>query len=66
MQESIYIGLEVHNATITVAIAKDGRGGEFRHWGTIPHRPDHLRKLVEKLSPEASPLHFCLEVGPCG
>lgn len=38
MQVSTFIGLDVHKATISVAIA---RGGEVRHWGTIPHRPDH-------------------------
>lgn len=31
MQDSIFIGLDVHKATISVAIAKDERGGEVRH-----------------------------------
>ena len=54
MQDSIFIGLDVHKATISVAIAKDERGGEVRHWGTVPHRPDHVRKLVEKLGVNGS------------
>jgi transposase len=66
MQDSTFIGLDVHKATISVAIARDARGGEVRHWGTIPHRPDHVRKLVEKLGADGVRLHFCYEAGPCG
>jgi hypothetical protein len=50
MHDNTFIGLDVHKATISVAIAQGERGGEVRHYGTIPHRPDHVRKLVEKLS----------------
>ena len=42
MQSSMFIGLDVHKATISVAVAQGERGGKVRHWGTIPHRPDHL------------------------
>lgn len=66
MRDSMFIGLDVHKATISVAVAQDGRGGEVRHWGTVPHRPDHIRKLVEKFSAGGSRLHFCYEAGPCG
>ena len=34
--------------------------------GTVPHRPDHVRKLVEKLAAGGGRLQFCCEVGPCG
>ena len=66
MQDSTSIGLDVHKATISVAVAQGERGGEVRHWGTVPHRPDHVRKLVEKLSASAARLHLCYEAGPCG
>jgi len=66
MQDSTFIGLDVHKATISVAFAKGERGGEVRHWGTILHRPDHVRKLVEKLGADGCRLHFCYEAGPCG
>lgn len=66
MQGSMFIGLDVHKATISVAVAEGERGGEVRHWGTIPHRPDHIRKLVEKLGADGRHLHFCYEAGPCG
>ncbi len=66
MQNSMFIGLDVHKATISVAVAQGERGGEIRQWGTIPHRLDHIRKLVEKLSADGRHLHFCCEAGPCG
>ena len=66
MQDSMFIGLDVHKATISVAVAQGKRGGEVRHWGSVPHRPDHIRKLVEKLAAGGARLHFCYEAGPCG
>jgi transposase len=66
MQHSMFIGLDVHKATISVAVAQGERGGEVRHRGTVPHRPDHIRKLVEKLGTGGRRLHFCYEAGPCG
>jgi transposase len=53
-------------ATISVAIAEGERGGEVRHWGTIPNRADHVRRLAEKLGSEGRQLQFCYEAGPCG
>ncbi|PKQ10804.1 MAG: hypothetical protein CVT70_17730 [Alphaproteobacteria bacterium HGW-Alphaproteobacteria-1] len=38
MQDSTSIGLDVHKATISVAVTQGERGGEVRHWGTVPHR----------------------------
>jgi transposase len=66
MQDNTFIGLDVHKATISVAVAQGERGGEVRHWGTVAHRPDHIRKLVEKLCAGGSRVHFCYEAGPCG
>ncbi|PVA08958.1 IS110 family transposase [Pelagivirga sediminicola] len=66
MQDSTFIGLDVHKATISVAVARGERGGEVRHWGTVPHRADHVRKLVEKLAAGGGRLLFCYEAGPCG
>lgn len=66
MRDSMFIGLDVHKATISVAVAQGQRGGEVRHWGSVPHRPDHIRKLVEKLAAGGALLHFCYEPGPCG
>ena len=46
MQDTTFIGLDVHKATISVAVARGERGGEVRNWGSVPHRADHIRKLV--------------------
>lgn len=66
MQDSMFIGLDVHKATISVAVADGKRGGEVRSWGVIPNRADEVKKVVEKLSGRARELHFCYEAGPCG
>ena len=66
MQDSTFIGLDVHKATISVAVAQGERGGEVCHWGTLPHRPDLIRKLAEKLAAGGGRLYFCYEAGPCG
>lgn len=58
-----YVGLDVHAATITVAVAE--RDGGVNVLGTIPNRPDSVRKLMRKLG---APRHLrvCYEAGPCG
>ena len=66
MQECIFIGLDVHKATISVVVAHGERGGEVRGWGTIANRPDHVRRLSEKLVSDGRRLNFCYEAGPCG
>jgi transposase len=66
VQNTIFVGLDVHKATISVAIAGGERGGEFRHWGTINNRADHVRRLAEKLGSGGRQLNFCYEAGPCG
>ena len=57
MSKSIrYVGLDVHAETIAVAIC-EGRG-EGRSMGTIPNRPESIRKLVKRLEP-TSTLRAC-------
>jgi transposase len=66
VQGTTFVGLDVHKATISVAIARGERGGDVRHWGTIPNRADHVRKLTGKLGADGRCLQFCYEAGPCG
>lgn len=61
----IYVGLDVHKATIAVAVARAGRG-EPEYRGEIANSPATLRKLLKQLSPEGEVLNFCYEAGPCG
>jgi transposase len=58
-----YLGLDVHAATIAVAIA-EGRG-EVRSLGTIPNRPEAVQKLLNRLG-DVRTLHACYEAGPTG
>ncbi|HEV8306257.1 MAG TPA: IS110 family transposase [Methylomirabilota bacterium] len=58
-----FVGLDVHAATIAVAVAEPD--GEVRAIGTIPNEPDAVRRLVKKLGP-AERLRACYEAGPCG
>jgi transposase len=62
--ERKYVGLDVHKATIAVAIADEGRG-EVRSYGTIKNTPEAVGKLVKALGPAAR-LACCYEAGPCG
>lgn len=59
-----FVGLDVHQDTIAVGVA-DRKGGRGRYWGTTPHRPEAVRKLMEQLGPKEQ-LLVCSEVGPTG
>ena len=61
MSKVRFLGLDVHAATIAVAEPR----GEVRSLGTIPNRPESIRKLVKKLGP-AEQLRVCYEAGPTG
>jgi transposase len=56
--------LDVHAETIAVAVAEAG-SGEVRSEGTIPNRPESVRKLMKKLA-EGRKLKCCYEAGPTG
>lgn len=58
-----YLGLDVHKATITVAVAEES--GPPTVFGTIANEPAAVRKLVRQLSREAK-LVAAYEAGPTG
>ena len=61
----IYVGLDVHKATIAVAVAREGRK-EPEFWGEVEHKAGEVRKVLARLSPNGEVLNVCYEAGPCG
>ena len=49
MKSTRFVGLDVHAATIAVAVAEPE--GEVRSLGTIPNEPDAVRRLMKRLGP---------------
>jgi transposase len=58
-----YVGMDVHAETMAIAVVEDN--GTEREVGTIPNRPEAIRKCLKKLGP-AEELHCCYEAGPTG
>ena len=62
---TIFVGMDVHKATISVAIAEEGQG-EPISLGIIDNTTEALLKLIKKLAKPEKQLLFCYESGPCG
>src|SRR6187431_313480 len=66
-QELLYLGLDVHSQSISLALAEPG-GGEVRNYGTISGCLHSLEKTLTKIK-KAHPgraLKVCYEAGPTG
>jgi transposase len=63
---TMFIGLDVHKATIAVAIAEGGRREAERYFGEIENTSAALSKLAKKYRRANARLSFCYEAGPCG
>lgn len=66
MQEKLYVGLDVHKASISVSVAEDGRDGPVRFLGPVPNTPADIEKLAVRLAKDGHQLEFCYEAGCTG
>ena len=65
MRSIAFVGMDVHKATITVAVAEDGRDGEIRQLGVFPHRAEVIARLVRRLADKGPELRFCVSGAFC-
>ena len=63
---TLFVGLDVHKDSITVAYAPDERGAEVIFLGPIGTRQCDIDKLIRQLQSKAPRLLFVYEAGPCG
>jgi transposase len=63
-QVTRFVGLDVHKATISGAIAEPD--GSVTEYGTFPNDPSAIRKLVTRLSSPGTKLKVAYEAGPTG
>jgi len=63
MTKTTYVGLDVHAATIAIAMLEDGQERpEFRE---VTNDPAAIRKTVKQIA-KGRELRCCYEAGPCG
>ncbi len=61
-----FVGMDVHQKTISIAVADDGPDGDVRLYGTIKNTIEAIDKVARKLVSTGAELHFVYEAGPCG
>jgi transposase len=62
-ETTMFIGLDVHKATIAVAIAEGGRREAARYFGEMENTSAALSKLAKKYGRSNVRLSFCYEAG---
>jgi len=61
----VYVGMDVHKDSITIAVARQGRE-PAETWKTIPNDGVRLRKALKLLARDGQVLRVCYEAGPTG
>lgn len=65
MTSVVYVGLDVHKDSITIAVAREGREAA-ETWKTIPYDGVRLRKALKVFVKDGQVLKVCYEAGPTG
>ena len=63
---TLYVGLDVHKASIAVASVAKAHHAEVVSLGNIGTRQCAIDKLIRQLQSKSAPLVFVSEAGPCG
>ena len=63
---TLYVGMDVHKASITVASVAQDHGAEVVSLGTIGTRQCAIDKLIRQRQSKSKQLVFVYEAGPCG
>ena len=65
-KRNMFVGMDVHEESIDISLAEEGREGEVRHYGGITGDLEALAKVVKALRAPTRRLRFVYEAGPCG
>jgi len=63
---TLFVGLDVHKDSITVAYMPEARTAEAIYLGPVGTRQCDIDRLIRQLHSKASQLLFVYEAGPCG
>jgi transposase len=63
---TLYVGMDVHKESLTVAYVAQDYGAEVVSLGTIGTRQCDIDKLLRQLRSKSTQLVFVYEAGPCG
>lgn len=66
MEKTLFVGLDVHKRSVSVATAEEGRRGAVRFVGDIPNEERAVAEMIERMAQGGQALDFCYEAGCCG
>ena len=62
---NLYVGMDVHKATVAIAVAEPGRSGEVRFIGNVDNKAAQIVSLLRKLEKKHGSIECVYEAGPC-